>query len=47
LWQTGSSYGTVFALRVSLFRMQQPAGKIARAFESCLQLRKLVSENIL
>jgi len=27
LWQTGCSYGTVFALRVSLARMQQARRK--------------------
>jgi hypothetical protein len=44
LWQTGCLYGTVFALRVSLFRMQLPAEKPRGRFESCPQLRKLVSE---
>jgi hypothetical protein len=41
------SYGTVFALHVSLARKQQARRKPRGPFESCPQLRTLVSENIL
>jgi hypothetical protein len=41
LWQTGCLYGTVFALRVSLVRMQQARRKTARAIRILPAIEKI------
>jgi hypothetical protein len=41
LWQTGCSYGTIFAPLVSLVRMQQARLKIARTFRILPEIEKI------
>src|SRR5712664_416735 len=41
LWQTGCLYGTVFALRVALVRMQQARRKTARAIRILPEIEKI------